>query len=252
MSGEGGTRVRTTIVKVPDANPGLLFIDGQQRSFRLEGVWRSPVAPAVNMPVDVDFDSAGSIVAITAVDQQQLNKERLNQLSGVAQERGKEAAKLAQQGIGALAAKMGAVALGSAVLIWIAWFFFPAAGISGGMTGSLSYTFWDLLGVDFNDPMSVMGGKGSHGLLAIIGIVAIAAPFAAPFLKMPWAKYLNAAPLAVVVIGWLAVFMNEHKAFGDVAKLVGSSPFSFSWGIFVLVLATLVLASQVLKPQTAV
>ena len=47
--------------------------------------------------------------AITVVDAQQVAKERLSQLGGAAQEHGKEAAKLAQQGIGAMAARMGKV-----------------------------------------------------------------------------------------------------------------------------------------------
>ena len=76
--------------------------------------------------------------AITAVDSQQLAKERLNRLGGAAQEQGKEAAKLAQQGIGAMAARMGKVAFGAAVLLWIAWFLLPAASLSGRMVASQS------------------------------------------------------------------------------------------------------------------
>src|SRR5713101_2041029 len=103
------TKSRGTIIKVPDATPGILFANGQQQYFTLERVWKSPVAPAANQTVDLEFDGAGALTAMTVVDQQQLSKEKLNQLSGVAQERGKEAAKLAQQGIGALAARMGNV-----------------------------------------------------------------------------------------------------------------------------------------------
>jgi hypothetical protein len=247
----GGTRVRTTIVKVPDASPGLLLVNGQQKSFTLEGVWKSPVAPAPNMSVDVDLDGTGAITAITAVDSQQLAKERLNQLGGVAQERGKEAAKLAQQGIGALAARMGAVPLGAAVLVWIAWFFLPAAAVSGGMVGSMSFTFWNLLGIDFANPASMMGGGSEHGLFAMLGIVCIAVPFAAPFIKTPWSHYLNAAPLAFVLLGWVTIYMGENKAFGDLAKMAGGSPFSFSWGIFALAIAAAVLATGALKKPAA-
>ena len=141
MNGANPSKSRGTIIKVPDATPGILFANGQQQYFTLERVWKSPTAPAVNQTVDVESDSAGVLTAITVVDSQQLNKERLNELSGVAQERGKEAAKLAQQGVGALAARMGAVALGATVLVWLAWFFFPSAAIAGGMVGSESFTF---------------------------------------------------------------------------------------------------------------
>ena len=116
------------------------------------------------------------------------------------------------------------------------------------MIGTQSYTFWDLLGTDFNNMAQLMGGSGtSHGLFSIIGLLAIVAPFAAPFIKTPWSHYLNAAPFAFVLLGWVVIFMNENKAFGDVAKLAGSSPFSFSWGIYVLALVSLVLAAGALK-----
>lgn len=251
MSVESSPTIRGTVVKVPDANPGLLFYNGQQKPFTVEGVWKSPVAPAPNMTVDVALDGAGDITALTVVDSAQLNKERLNQLSGVAQERGKEAAKLAQQGVGALAARMGTVALASAVVVWIAWFFLPAASLAGGFVAAQSYTFWNLLGIDFNNIGQAFGVSSSIGVLGIIGMAALVAPFAAPFIKTPWSHYLNAAPLGIVIIGWLAIYMNENKAFGDVAKLAGSSPFSFSWGLYVLAFAALVLASGALKKPAA-
>jgi hypothetical protein len=248
MSGETSPRVRSTIVKVPDASPGLLFLNGQQKQFTLDGVWKSSVAPAANMTVDVDLDGAGAIAAITVVDSQQLTKERLNQLGGVAQERGKDEAKLAQKGIGALAERMGTVALGAAVLLWISWFFFPAASVEGGVAAKMSYTFWGLIGTDFNNPESILKGGGDHGLFAFFGLIAIAAPFAAPFIRAAWAKYLNAAPLAYFVIAFLVIYMNESKAFGDLQKMGVPNPFSWTWlVILVLGVADLVLASGALK-----
>jgi len=248
MSGETSPRVRSTIVKVPDASPGLLFLNGQQKSFTLEGVWKSPVAPAANMTVDVDFDGAGAISAITVVDSQQLAKERLNQLSSVAQERGKEAAKLAQQGIGALAARMGAVPLGAAVLFWVACFFFTAASVEGGGPLRASLTFWNLLGTDFSNPESIFRAGGDHGFFSFLGLLAIAAPFAAPFIRMAWSKYLNAVPLAYFFIAFIAIYVNESRAFGDLSKMGVPSPFSWSWlSIFVLLIAVIVLAAGALK-----
>jgi len=244
---EPSPRVRSTIVKVPDATPGILFINGQQKTFTLDGVWKSPVAPAANMAVDVDLDAAGAVSGISVVEPSQANKERMAEMSNLAQEKGKEAAKLAQQGIGALAGKMGATALGAAVVVWIAWFFLPAAGIAGGFVGSMSFTFWNLLGIDFSNPLTMTPSGGSHGFFAILGILAIAAPFAAPYLKMPWAKYLNAAPLAFVLIGWIMVYMQVNKAFGDLEKMGAPNPFSWSWGLFVLLIAAAVVGVGALK-----
>jgi hypothetical protein len=244
------SKSRGTVIKVPDSNPGIVFVNGEQKSFAVENVWKSPVAPAANMTVDVEFDSAGAIAAISALDSQQVAKERMNQLSGVAQERGKEAAEFAKKGIGELATRMGAVALGSAVLVWIAWFFFPAAGVDAG-GGKISFTFWNLIGTDFKNLESVANG-GNHGLFSFLGLLAIAAPFAVPFLRASWSKYLNAAPLAYVVIGLIMVFANEHSVFSDVAKLAGTNPFSWSAMLVVLVAASVVLALGVLKAPAKV
>jgi len=242
---DAGPRMRGTIVKVPDASPGLLVVNGQQKQFTLEGIWKSPVAPAVNMTVDVDLDSTGSVTAVKVVDAQQLATEHLKQLSGVAQERGKEAAELAKQGIGALAARMGAVALGSAVLVWIAWFFFPVAGIDTG-GGRVSYTFWNLIGIDFKNLESLATG-GSHGFFSLIGLIAIAVPFAVPFVHATWSKYLNAAPLAYIVLGLVIMFGKEHSAFKEIVQNAGMNPFSWSVMTFVLLIVAAVLAYETVK-----
>jgi len=184
--------------------------------------------------------------AVTVVDSQQPTPERLNQLGSAAQEHGKEAAKLARQGIGALVARMGKVAFGAAVLLWIAWFLLPAASLSGRAVYAQSYTFWGLIGINFTD-MLLMQPAISHGLFAILGLIASAAPFAAPFIQTAWARYLNAAPLAYVLAAWIAIYINENNAFGVIAKEEGVSPFSLSWGIFVLTAAAIALAAGALK-----
>lgn len=184
--------------------------------------------------------------AVPVVDSQQLAKERLNQLGGEAQERGKEAAKLAQQGIVAMAARMGKVAASAVVLLWIAWFLLPAASISGRVVFAQSYTFWGLIGTNFTN-MLLMQPANSHGLFAIIGLAALTAPFAAQYIQTAWARFLNAAPLVYVLAAWVAIYFNENKAFGVIAKEEGANPFSLSWGIFVLTIAAIVLAAGALK-----
>lgn len=242
---DAGARMRGKIIKVPDATPGLVVVNGQQKPFTLEGVWKSPVAPAANMTVDVDLDASGSVTAVTVVDAQQLAREQMKQLSGVAQERGKEAAEMARQGIGALAARMGAVALGSAVLVWVAWFLFPAASIDAG-GGRMSYSFWKLIGLDFNNLESLATG-GNHGFFSLIGLIAIAVPFAVPFVRAAWSKYLNAAPLAYVVLGLIIMFSKEHSAFKMIVENAGMNPFSWSGMIIVLLAAAAVLAYEAVK-----
>src|SRR5580658_867635 len=203
MSTENKAKAKGSIVKVPDSTPGLIIVNGEQKAFTMEGVWKLPAAPAANMVVEVELDATGAITAISAVDSQAAAKERLNQLSGVAQEQGKQAAKLAQQGIGALAARMGKMALGATVVLWIAWFFLPSVSIA---IESKSLTFWDLLGTDFSDPTTI--ASTSHGLFAFIGLLAIALPFVAPFIRDPRAKYLNVAPLAFILLMGIKFWWN--------------------------------------------
>jgi hypothetical protein len=238
---------RGTIIKVPDATPGLLLLNGRQYAFTLEGVWRSAVAPAPNQSVIVELDVTGALLSITVVDPAQVAKEKLAEFSGVAQERGKVVAGQIQSVIGALAARMGAVTLGITVLIWIVWFFIPAAGVGGGGQDVASYTFWKLIGTDFSDQISMMDGGHARGWLRFIGFAAIVAPFLAPFIRQSWSRYLNAAPLAVVLLGWLVIHENMAGTFGQMGA---DNPFSYRWGFYLLVAACLALAANALKKGT--
>jgi hypothetical protein len=270
-------QLRGTIIKTPDSNPGLLFVDGQQKPFTLEGIWKSPVAPAVNMPVDVEFDGAGLIVSLIAVDPQQAAREKLSQFGGVAQERGKEAAVLARQGVGALAARMGKVALGATVILWLAWFFMPVVTIEQ-YADSRAFTFWEFLALGLsnaNAPLQFV--LLSHGLLSILGLTAIAAPFAAPFVRHGRAKLLYALPLLYLLLAGVSVVYDGAHAISEAtAEAKGSvtydagnpaynrqqqidlqgvedrleeallKRFSIGYGAFVIVIASVVLAMQAL------
>src|SRR5262245_34274508 len=152
MSTLGTSTSRGTIIKVPDSTPGLLIVNGEQKWFGLEGVWRSPVAPAINMTVDVEMNESGSVLGITTVDVQRVTKEKLDRLSGLvgglvgttAQQQGKEAAEIAKQGVGALAARMGTSTLVATVVLWVAWFFLPAVKLEFFLLNR-SFTFWEYL-----------------------------------------------------------------------------------------------------------
>lgn len=248
MNGDHGGKARGTIIKVPDASPGLLFVNGEQKSFTLSGVWQSAVAPAPNMIVDVQIDASNSVVSITQVDLHQARKEQMSHASAVAQEQGKHAAELAKKGFGALVARMGIVALAATVLLWISWFFLPAVS----MAPVMSLTFWDLLGLDFSNMMGiVMNGGTSHGFFAFLGLLCIAAPFAAPFWKHPYSRYLNMLPLAFLIVATAKIMWSVHDATGGMPTGV-DSPFSYGAGVYLLGISALALAALALKkPATA-
>lgn len=249
MSGENSTRLRSQIVKVPDATPGLLFLNGQQRQFTLEGVWKSPVAPAANMTVDVELDSSGAITAITVVDPKEIAQQKMAEQLEVLKGHGNQVLTALQPALQSLPARMGTVTLGAAIFVWICWFFLPAATLDMGGE-RLSLTFWHLLGVNFDNPESFLN-SGNHGFFSLLGIVAIAAPFAAPFVRTAWSHYLNAAPLGYFVIAFIAIFINEHRAFGELAKVGGMNPFSWSLAIIFLVGSCIVVARSALnRPPT--
>jgi hypothetical protein len=66
---------RGKILRDPRAGRGLLMIEGRQYWFSLEGVWKSDVPPKPGLAVEVKFDHAGQIVAITAVPESQFADE---------------------------------------------------------------------------------------------------------------------------------------------------------------------------------
>jgi len=232
---------RGTIIKVPDASPGLLFVNGEQKSFTLGGVWQCPTAPAPNMIVEVTLDASNSVAAIMPVDNAQVRKEQLSHAGAVAQEQGKQAAKMAKKGFGTLVARMGVVALGATVLLWIAFFGLTAVG----MPPLASYTYWDVLGIDFSNLLSNLGGP-SHGFLAFLGVICITAPFVAPFWKDSKARWLNALPLVFLILATAKIMYSAHDALGGMPT-GGESPFSYGAGAYLLGISALVLAALSLK-----
>jgi hypothetical protein len=220
MSAGTAIRSRGTIIKVPDATPGLLIVNGQQLAFTLEGRWRSPVAPAANMAVEVDLDDRGTVAGLSVVDAQQIAREKLEQFGGVAQQQGKVAAEMARQGVGALAARMGTAPMVAAVALWVAWFFLPLVVIEF-FGASRSVTLWQVLGLN---TQNAFDQAGSPGLASLIGLLAIAAPFARPFVNHPRANYLNAMPLAFVLaaVVWLIYKISTATGNAGASQEVGS------------------------------
>jgi hypothetical protein len=243
------TQLRGTIIKTPDASPGLLMVNGRQKPFVIEGMWKSPVAPAVNMTVDAEFDSAGSIQSLAVVDPQQADGGKLNQISDAAQQHGRDAAVIARQGFGALVARTGKVTLAAAIIVWITWFFMPGAGFSISFLGvaqTKSFTLWDALSLDPKNNME----PGTFGFLNLVVIAAIVAPFAASFLRQKWARWLYAAPLACLVIAWIAIaydFSEAVSGSGRVGAALTGIQLVPEYGTFLAALASLVVAARVFR-----
>ncbi len=67
MVGPAGSRTvgkRAVILRDTSAGSGLLMVEGRQIPFRLEGIWRSAVAPKPDMQVEAEFDGEGQLVGL--------------------------------------------------------------------------------------------------------------------------------------------------------------------------------------------
>ena len=145
------TQLQGTIIRTPGNSPGLLVVDGRQKTFTLEGVWKSPVAPAVNMAIEIELDDGGSIRGLTARDSQQVAREKLNQIGGAAQQHGKEAAEIARRVLGNSPHGWGRSTMGAAIIHAIAWFSFPALTLGENFSNAArTLTLWNLVGIDPN------------------------------------------------------------------------------------------------------
>lgn len=245
------TKTRGKIVKVPDATPGLLMFKGDQKSFTLEGIWRSAIAPAANQTVDIEIDASGNVSAITVVDPAQLAREKFNKLSGkfgeFAQGQGKEGANVAKDQLKSLAARMGPVVLVSAVALWIAWFFLPGYKLDLGFLGSKTYTIWEFLGLNLQQLGTI---EITHGFWAMLGIVCILMPFIAPFVKFPRAKFANVLPLLYSVIAIYAQRSSTINAFAGPGVTDAGTALSMQLGGYIVLLAGVVLATRALKSSS--
>jgi hypothetical protein len=156
---------------------------------------------------------------------------------------------IARKGFGAIVARMGLVTLIAAIFVWIAWFLLTGFTIAISFFGAAeanSSTIWNALALD---PTSNMAA-GSHGFLSFLVLVLIVLPFAAPFIRVPFAKYFYAAPLVALLLAWATVeyefshMLSLMKAqMGDIPA--GMVTMSTSYGTYLALLASLVVAARI-------
>jgi hypothetical protein len=181
-------------------------------------------------------------------------------MTETSQQQPNEALATASKLIGGLANHMGGyITLIAAVLVWIAWFLLPAISMNTFFAED-SFTFWRLLSIDFSNTVS-MNPNTSVGLAGFVGFLAIIAPFVAPFLKAPWAKYLFAAPLAFVVLYgfrlWVSISSIAGGAQNVTAQVIPgmgrmvTSAYAFGIGAYVLLIGSFILALRVIKTSPA-
>lgn len=220
---------RATIIKLPDHTPGLLFAASGQVPFRIEQVWKSARAPAVNMVVELETDSAGVPVGIWVVD------------SGHERRQKPEAwGRQASAGSGLLPLRMDKVTLGATVFLWLAWFSLPVVRLDVGFLAK-SITFWELISVDFRN-FDLAG----HGVFRLLGLICLVAPLAAPFWQSAVARLLYCLPLTFLSVAAQRVVASLPTADGNGKDT--RTWFSFEVGAYVLLVTGIVIALRAFKP----
>jgi hypothetical protein len=184
-------------------------VEGKQYSFLLEGMWRSDVPPRTGMTVDVGFDPEGALVEVYAVSETQIAKEQAQRaLDGALRHGGALGASVG----GGLKGRVSPLMVAAELLLLLAFFALPAVKIGGFVSRALSG--WDAIGLDPQTQMPT-----DHGILSLIAILCLLAPAAVPFLKQTWARWLNTAPLAFLVLAAISVGSTIHSATAAVGNM---------------------------------
>ncbi|MGA2205956.1 MAG: hypothetical protein ABSG10_04410 [Terracidiphilus sp.] len=232
------------------------MIEGQQYSFTLEGTWKSEVLPAVGTTVDAEFNDAGQIASLRAVTDSQLTKEQA------------QAALTAAKGKGAeifseIVGRFGALNLVALLLLLIGWFFLSAVSIQSPM-GSVSFTFWQLLGfLNAKNALDVLmqAGTGtvSTGIYGFLAVLSLVGPFVYYLWKDKRAVLLGVLPLLFMLIVGLIAHHSVNSAQGMSGAEAQNNPYaqeiqqqvsqaiSIGFGVYLSVLASLYFAGMSVK-----
>jgi len=207
---------RGRVLRDTSLGEGLVFVEGTQYSFRLEGMWRSEFAPSVNMPVDAVFDEQGQLVALTTVALGTLGREQaalafdaagnaVQALTGQLQAKGLPFAKV-------WARRTGYDTLAATLLLIVAWFWLPALSIGIGILGEHALSFYQVLAFLDGGFLGLAGGHaGSYGVLVLVALLGVFLP---QFWKDPRAGYGMALPLALTLVAATMAFERAGSLLG--------------------------------------
>jgi hypothetical protein len=145
---------------------------------------------------------------------------------------------------------LGLMPFVATILCWICWFELPGVTISalGAMQPGL--TLWGALAFGKTESGSMeIGGDASHGILSVLVVICLLAPFAAPFIRHRLARFIYAAPLFGFVVGGLAIAsaLNEFNSIAGQNGGAVASPIqtSFGFGAYLAGLLSIVAAAGV-------
>lgn len=195
---------RGKIMRDTNAGSGIVFIDGEQKTFTLESNWKSGTPPKVGMVVDVELDDQGNILTVSQVNESVLAKEQAQKALNFASENGK-------QYFGLLLARVGSPTLISIALLAVTWIFFTTFSVRISGSNSENITFYETLKlVNIGrslDGISALKYSGS-GLYGFLMFVVILAPLAPHFHSNKYLQLSYCAPLVYMLSIGIAVYSS--------------------------------------------
>ena len=201
---------RGRVLRDPHVGPGLLMLEGQQHQFFLEDIWKSEVPPKPGLVVDVEMDSSGKILCITAVPESQIAKEQAELALASAKKKG---AALAS----GIVAKFGLAQVVASGLLMLSWFFLTAFSIQFPFLGRIDFTFWQVLGLlNANNVSRVLEqhANPSAGFYGVLALLAMLGPFLKHFWKDKRAILAGLLPLAFMMLVGILIRSNVQSSIG--------------------------------------
>jgi hypothetical protein len=215
---------RGRILRDANSGDGLVFIEGTQYPFHLEGMWRSEFAPKVNMPVEAEFNDGGTLVALQAISGQGLAGEQAAQVIGAAQDAAKKlSSEFRAKGVPILtqyAQVIGYPILTAWALVVISWFWLPAISMNMGFMGNNSITFYQGLALLNSGGLAGLGGgAGFYGFLCFLALLAVYLPH---IWRDARARFDMVAPLALMVLVVAIGYYNVTSQFSAGQQAAGA------------------------------
>jgi hypothetical protein len=207
---------------------GLMSVEGNQYTFRLEGMWKSDMAPKVNMQVEVDFDDAGTVVAVRGIDPAAAAREQAAAMAAKASETTKKLAAELQAKGGPMMEKampvvqkytglIGIPTLVALVAVFFGWWVFATIKITFFTTEG--FTFYQIMG-GLNDTERAVEAIGTGqtpgaGIYGIIAFAALLAPLLPHFVSVRqlWLAYL--APIVWMILTYIIVRVKISSALSE-------------------------------------
>jgi len=213
---------RGRVLRDTSNGAGLISSEGNQFEFKLEGVWKSDIAPAQTMVVEFELDNTNKVISVAAVNESQLAKEQADKAL--------EAIKVkSAAAIDDLSARVGKPVLVATGALFVSWFFLNMISIQ--VTDSMKYgiTFWKVLGVvNSSGGLNSLqnGGGGDAGIYGVLGCIALVGPFLSQFWKDPRAHLGNFLPLILMLFVTISIYMGIQdgmKSAGNMGAIFGGA-----------------------------